>query len=149
MLKIDRNWVYVANFKKRGTPFHERVTLHKQEQQYEKCTFSANLGSLQKWKKRLYWILIPPLSRCGLITCGIQFAHLLFKLSHLCFKLSTELKYSCLWHWGRMAHRKVTGKIRDGPHHQNGWIFGKVPNDLWPPLIFGKSCCNFFPKFIG
>ena len=24
---------------------------------------------------------------------------------------------------------------------QNGWIFGKVPNGLWPPpLIFGKSC---------
>ena len=35
--------------------------------------------------------------------------------------------------------------LRDGWRLQNGWIFGKVPNGLWPPpLIFGKSCCGFF-----
>ena len=34
---------------------------------------------------------------------------------------------------------------RDGWRLQNRWIFGKVPNDFWPPpLIFGKSYCNFF-----
>ena len=32
---------------------------------------------------------------------------------------------------------------RDISPCQNGWIFGKVPNGLWPPLIFGKSYCNF------
>ena len=39
--------------------------------------------------------------------------------------------------------------IRDGWPYQNGWIFGKVPNGLWPPpslLIFGKSSCNFCLK---
>ena len=35
----------------------------------------------------------------------------------------------------------------DGWRYQNGWIFGKVPNGLWPPpLIFGKSCCNLFQE---
>ena len=37
--------------------------------------------------------------------------------------------------------------LREASPHQNGWIFGKVPNGLWPPpspLIFGKSCCGFF-----
>ena len=29
---------------------------------------------------------------------------------------------------------------RGGWRHQNGWIFGKVPNGLWPtPFIFGKT----------
>ena len=38
---------------------------------------------------------------------------------------------------------------RDAYPFQNGWIFGKVPNGLWPPpLIFGKLCCKFFPKFM-
>ena len=37
--------------------------------------------------------------------------------------------------------------FRDRWRHQNGWIFGKVPNGLWPPpLIFGKSCCGFRDK---
>ena len=36
---------------------------------------------------------------------------------------------------------------RDALHYQNGWFFVKVPNGLWPPpLIFGKSCCNFFSE---
>ena len=36
----------------------------------------------------------------------------------------------------------------DGLGYQNWWIFGKVPNCLWPltPLIFGKLCCNLFRK---
>ena len=37
----------------------------------------------------------------------------------------------------------IATKIRDGWRYQNGWIFGKVPNGLWP-LIFGKSRCSFF-----
>ena len=28
--------------------------------------------------------------------------------------------------------------FRDGWHHQNGWIFGKIPNGLWPPPHFRK-----------
>ena len=33
----------------------------------------------------------------------------------------------------------------EGSRYQIGWIFGKIPNGLWPPpLIFGKSCFNFF-----
>ena len=37
--------------------------------------------------------------------------------------------------------------LREACTYQNGWIFGKVPNGLWPPpLIFGKSCCRFFKK---
>ena len=39
------------------------------------------------------------------------------------------------------------GAIREASPYQNGWIFGKVPNGLWPPpLIFGKSCCRFFKQ---
>ena len=35
--------------------------------------------------------------------------------------------------------------LREACPSKNGWIFGKVPNGLWPPpLIFGKSCCGFF-----
>ena len=38
-------------------------------------------------------------------------------------------------------------RLRDAFPFQNGWIFGKVPNGLWPPpLIFGKSCCAFRDK---
>ena len=33
---------------------------------------------------------------------------------------------------------------RDGWRLQNGWIFGKIPNSLWPPLILGRSCCKVF-----
>ena len=36
--------------------------------------------------------------------------------------------------------------IRDAFPFQNRWIFGKVPNSLWPPPPFGKSCCRFVPK---
>ena len=44
-----------------------------------------------------------------------------------------------------------SSSLRDAFPFQNGWIFGKVPNSLWPPappLIFGKLRCNFFPKFM-
>ena len=35
--------------------------------------------------------------------------------------------------------------LREADPFQNGWIFGKVPNGLWPPpLTFGKLCCKFF-----
>ena len=44
--------------------------------------------------------------------------------------------------------------IRDAFPFQNGWIFGKVPNGLWPPAppSFSESCvANFFwnswPKY--
>ena len=40
----------------------------------------------------------------------------------------------------------VHQRIRDADLLQNGWIFGKVPNGLWPPLIFGKSYCGFRDK---
>ena len=36
--------------------------------------------------------------------------------------------------------------LRDGWLHQNGWIFGRVPNGFWPlPSLFilKKSCCKF------
>ena len=38
--------------------------------------------------------------------------------------------------------------VRDAAHFQNGWIFGKVSNGLWPPppLIFGKLYCGFCNK---
>ena len=37
--------------------------------------------------------------------------------------------------------------LREANAPQNGWIFKKVPNGLWPPpLIFGKSYCNFFSR---
>ena len=35
--------------------------------------------------------------------------------------------------------------VRDGSRYQNGQIFGKVPNGLWPPpLMFQKLYCNFY-----
>ena len=40
----------------------------------------------------------------------------------------------------------VLRALGTGCHKRNGWIFGKVPNCLWPPhpLNFGKLCSNFF-----
>ena len=32
---------------------------------------------------------------------------------------------------------------KEGSGYQIRWIFGKNPNGLWPPLIFGKLYCNF------
>ena len=40
-------------------------------------------------------------------------------------------------------------KVRDGWPYQNGCFFGKVPNGLCPPpLIFGKSYCDFFQEYM-
>ena len=41
------------------------------------------------------------------------------------------------------------GGVREGSGYQIGWIFGKIPNDLWPlppPLTSGKLYCNFFSR---
>ena len=43
----------------------------------------------------------------------------------------------------------VVTKLREGSGYQIGWIFGKIPNGNWPPLIFGKLCCNFFYNGYG
>ena len=42
--------------------------------------------------------------------------------------------------------------LREASHLQNGWIFGKVPNGLWPPPSFSESyVANYFrnswPKY--
>ena len=34
--------------------------------------------------------------------------------------------------------------LGNGSRYHIGWIFGKIPNGLWPPLIFGKLCCKSF-----
>ena len=34
--------------------------------------------------------------------------------------------------------------VMEGSSYQIRWVFGKNPNGLWPPLIFGKLYCNFF-----
>ena len=38
-----------------------------------------------------------------------------------------------------------TTSLREGWHYQIGWIFGKFPNGVGPPLplFFGKLYCNF------
>ena len=48
----------------------------------------------------------------------------------------------------------ICSTVRDAFPFQNGWIFGKVPNGLWPPAppSFSESCvANFFwnswPKY--
>ena len=40
--------------------------------------------------------------------------------------------------------------IRNACPHQNGWIFGKLPNGLWltPRPRFGKLCCPFFREVL-
>ena len=39
----------------------------------------------------------------------------------------------------------LIGRFREGWRNQIRWIFGKIPNGLWPPpLIFGKLYCKFF-----
>ena len=49
--------------------------------------------------------------------------------------------------WAHPTQRRST--FREGWHLQKWWFFGKVPNGLWsPPLIFGKSCCAFFPEYM-
>ena len=35
-------------------------------------------------------------------------------------------------------------RIRDEWRYQNGWIFGKVPNGLWPPPHFWKNTLQYF-----
>ena len=52
--------------------------------------------------------------------------------------------------WGPLG--ETLRPLREGWPHQNGWIFGRVPNDLWPPLhrSFSKNdvanCSNFMLK---
>ena len=36
--------------------------------------------------------------------------------------------------------------LRDGPGHQNEWIFAKVPNGLWPPSFSENYIAIFFHK---
>ena len=45
-------------------------------------------------------------------------------------------------------HDKCRSKLRDRWCYQIGWIFGKIPNGLWPPLIFGKLHCNIFIMYM-
>ena len=33
----------------------------------------------------------------------------------------------------------ISLRLRDGWHHQNGLIFGKIPNGLWPPPSFSEN----------
>ena len=41
--------------------------------------------------------------------------------------------------------------VRDDRVYQIRWIFGKLPNGLWPPPpphpVFGKKCCAFVREF--
>ena len=38
------------------------------------------------------------------------------------------------WHQMHVSQQpKLPFRIREASHIQNGWIFGKVPNGLWPP----------------
>ena len=47
---------------------------------------------------------------------------------------------------GQVIHLSEVN-LRDGWQYQNGQFFRKKSNSLSPPpLIFGKSYCNFFPK---
>ena len=40
-------------------------------------------------------------------------------------------------------------RLRDGWPHENGWIFGKVPNGLWTPPHFRKIMLQIFsPKIM-
>ena len=61
--------------------------------------------------------------------------------------VSSMWSYFVMWIWSEivpctklcsMWHIFHVCCLRDALHYQNGWIFGKVPNGLWPsPLIFG------------
>ena len=40
-------------------------------------------------------------------------------------------------------------KLRDISPNQNGWIFGKIPNGLWPhPSFLENHIAVFFPEFM-
>ena len=69
-----------------------------------------------------------------------------------CLKNLAELKATSPPPFTEVRHfdpRKIW-TLRDRWRYENGWIFRKVPNGLWPPppppLDFGKSCCIFFGK---
>ena len=61
------------------------------------------------------------------------------------FREVVGLEHSCN-KGKRKGSEKIGLGLRDVWPYQNGWIFGKIPNGLWPPLIFGKSYCGFRDK---
>ena len=60
------------------------------------------------------------------------------------------------WHPSKSKKKLILGRSdvsrtfmdpRGDRVEQDGWIFGKLPNGLWPPHpIFGKLCCAFFGR---
>ena len=56
-------------------------------------------------------------------------------------KKQTMMRFRYNWHIIPLT------EFREADPIQNGWIFGKVPNDLWPPPPhFRKIMLNFFRK---
>ena len=52
-----------------------------------------------------------------------------------------------LWsHWIGLVWPRKKGVIREASPYQNGWIFGKVPNGLWPPSFSENYLAIFSPK---
>ena len=65
---------------------------------------------------------------------------------------------SFTWRWqnagvemmSKVHSLKVMSLFRDAWAHQHGWIFGKLPNGLWPPPRprFGKLWCTSFREVL-
>ena len=71
----------------------------------------------------------------------------------LCICRCLYVYLSKKWHVyvSQLFHSLMWGSnendVRKGSGYQIGRFFGKIPNRLYPPpLIFGESCCNFFPR---
>ena len=65
-----------------------------------------------------------------------------------------KLKSSCHWRVAQISwcnhnvgkKSKAEG-VRDSWRYQNGWIFGRIPNSLWPPPSFSENHIALFsPK---
>ena len=75
--------------------------------------------------------------------------NLSFFLLNFEFIMKNNVKVTIQMFSGLSKSSKTWCRLRDGWRYQKGWIFGKVPNGLWPPpLIFGKWFCNFVYNFM-
>ena len=113
---------------------HNKPNLNMISKHIEATTSAVEL----KW----LWILKNSTLQCvGLVWMKLKFECCwLSKSSQRKVRCVFALCQCCVSYWVKNI------RVRDGSGYRNGWIFGKIPNGLWPPLIFGISYCNFFLK---
>ena len=93
-------------------------------------------ATILDFKKRAHHLRQP--AACLVAQGNDDYDHFLLNISQCCFGII-------------MVTVTINITVREAPHLQNGWIFGKNPNGLspsLPPSIFGKSYCGYYVPFI-